>query len=637
MALQNLISSMNIKAKIASSFFCLILVLALTLAIVDYRYLRDRVEDEFITRMVSEVEAFKQETTFDLLLGDTEAVQAKMKTRLAGSDLVGIVVYDTQNTETRNHLYSIDPKSALKLSYPKFRDLIMSQKVDRVTSSQMDRYKDHTLDALTKSLTHNGEYGYSKKLALQGSTYLIFAASGFDDSEGEAQSAISRLYFIYSFDRIEEIFWGAKARTFGIALVAALIAVACGLLIGRYITNPINRVVFIIKDLAEGEGDLSVRLRSENNDEIGELCKWFNIFMDKLNDLILKMNETSQVLNDQLGSLTENIGVLHQNVSMTDKAFHSVAQVSEHLQEGIDDIGQDAEHTHSEMEKVSSGANEMSSHISAVAQSIQQSTQNLSDVASAVEQLAATLQDISHQMESSRDTTGRAVKLSQDASQNVRILEEHAQNISDIVALIDSISKQTNMLALNATIEAASAGEAGKGFAVVANEVKDLAKQTAQAVQQIVNRVGEIQDSTTTTIESINGISTVMEEVNTVNLGIVGIIEEQASTVQEIHKNLDSTSSESVSISQAVQHSLSVSLGVSNSCEHAFGSTSKILEVTRKILGHSTLLAQKSDDAKVSSAEMMSALGSSEASVSGLGDAADSMVKITSKFKTIDE
>jgi methyl-accepting chemotaxis protein len=279
----------------------------------------------------------------------------------------------------------------------------------------------------------------------------------------------------------------------------------------------------------------------------------------------------------------------------------------------------------------------MSGNISEVANSVQLSSRNLSEVASSVEELSATLQEISRNMDHCSNVTTSATNLSHAASQNVRVLDEHARNIIDFVGVIDAISKQTNLLALNATIEAASAGEAGKGFAVVANEVKDLAKQTAQAVQQIASRVTEIQQSTNSTIKNIDEISKVMEEVSSVNTGIVATIEEQASTVQEIHRNLDNTSRESEAISESVQASLTISIEVSDSCQEAFKHTSSVLDVTRDILEHSKLLAQKSEEARTSSAEMVSALGSSYTSVTDLSQAAQSMLAITRKFKYIDE
>ena len=219
----------------------------------------------------------------------------------------------------------------------------------------------------------------------------------------------------------------------------------------------------------------------------------------------------------------------------------------------------------------------------------------------------------------------------------MRILDEHARNIGDFVEIIDAISKQTNLLALNATIEAASAGEAGKGFAVVANEVKDLAKQTAQAVQQIGNRVGEIQQSTNATIDAISEISRVMEEVDSINTGIVATIEEQATTVQEIHRNLDDTSHEAEAISGAVQNSLGISLEVSEACQTAFSNAAGVLKVSREILTHSKVLAEKSERAMVSSAEMVTALGNSYTSVTDLSEAAQSIIALTRKFKYVDE
>ncbi|CAM2065930.1 Methyl-accepting chemotaxis protein [Sulfidibacter corallicola] len=641
MAVKSLLN-IRIKTKIWGGFLTLVAVLSIVFAFVtDYLFQRN-LFNEFLTRIESDTSSFINEITLNLIMGDTEAVEKSMSTRLRGSDLVGLLVYDS-GAETWTYRASsstgdVMTPEALETEQKKLLDYLQKTNVRFQNGENSIPVKTATeADFLTfaKAITNNTDYGFSSNLHMddldiQGSNHLVFGSAAFDEGSVDASAQV---FLVYSLERIDGIIGRYRFTSLFIVIGGCILAVVIGILLGNYIVSPINDVVDIIKDIAEGEGDLSVRLKASTQDEIGDLCKWFNTFVSKLNDLIGRMDRTSHLLNTQLANLNNNIGLLHQNVDRTDSTFHAVAQVGDSLQQGIDNINLGTETSHSEMEKVASGSEKMSSNISEVATSVQSASRNLAEVATAVEELSATLQEISRNMEHCARTTTDATELSKKASESVKVLDEHARNISDFVSIIDAISKQTNLLALNATIEAASAGEAGKGFAVVANEVKDLAKQTAQAVQQIANRVSEIQQSTNTVIEANDQIATVMNEVSSINTGIVATIEEQASTVQEIHRNLDNTSTESEAISQSVQASLEVSIEVRDACQEAFKQASSVLGVTREILEHSKLLAEKSEEAKSSSAEMVTALGSSTSSVADLSDAAQSMLAITSKFK----
>lgn len=638
MALYQQFSNLKIRTKIMTSFCALVITLSSILAYVNYGNLKERIEDEFLTRVKSDASTFSTGVTEDLTFAMVEDVEKKVENRLKGSDLVAILVEDKANPEEDSHIYQVSKESgiAFNLSYEAMAEEL-NKKTD-VHRSDGDVDSDRTLSSFVNNLKSNDQFGWSN-IEINGQHHLVYARSGFGlDDEGKVSSiATAQIYMIYDMKRLQLIFADARSNAFTVMILAALISLIFGWWLGNFLTRPINRVVTVLKDIAEGEGDLSVRLRSDTEDEMGELCGWFNTFVSKLNDLITRIDKTSHLLNKQLRSLTANIELLQNNVNTTDKAFHAVAQVGESLRGEIHSINSGTETSHSEMEKVSDGARKMSNNISEVASSVQQSTQNLTDIASSVEKLSNTFQEIAQNMDESSATTTNAAKLSQEATDNVRVLDEHARNISDFMNIIDAISKQTNLLALNATIEAASAGDAGKGFAVVANEVKDLAKQTAQAVKEIATRVTEIQQSTNTTIEAIDQISKVMADVSNINSGIVATIEEQASTVQAIHQNLDSTSSEASAISDSMQNSLDIAISVSESCDAAFRNSASVLHVTRDIIGHSKMLADKSEEAKLSSVEMVNALGSSYTSVNDLSEAARSMLAITRKFKYIEE
>jgi methyl-accepting chemotaxis protein len=143
---------------------------------------------------------------------------------------------------------------------------------------------------------------------------------------------------------------------------------------------------------------------------------------------------------------------------------------------------------------------------------------------------------------------GNAVQLTQSATEVVQHLLESSNDIGNVINFITSIAEQTNLLALNATIEAARAGDAGKGFAVVANEVKELAKLTANATQEISERVGSLQAYSNTVVESIREINRIVVDISNYQSTIVVSIDQQKAATGEMNSTLTQTANSSTSI-----------------------------------------------------------------------------------------
>ncbi len=142
-----------------------------------------------------------------------------------------------------------------------------------------------------------------------------------------------------------------------------------------------------------------------------------------------------------------------------------------------------------------------------------------------------------------------------DSKEVMARLNTAAQSIGKIIDVINDIADQTNLLALNTTIEAASAGEVGKGFAVVASEIKELAKQTTDATQEIQKKIEEMQTNTSTAVNSIEKVSKSIENVNILSQTIVSAVEEQNATITEIAKNVSTAGSSTQEIATNVAES----------------------------------------------------------------------------------
>ncbi|MBN1848799.1 MAG: methyl-accepting chemotaxis protein [Deltaproteobacteria bacterium] len=281
------------------------------------------------------------------------------------------------------------------------------------------------------------------------------------------------------------------------------------------ITKPVNQVVENLKDIAEGEGDLTSRLKITSNDETGELARWFNLFLDKIQNIIK--------------DITNNMGTLNTS--------------SQHLAQLSGRMSSVANEMSTKSTMVAAAAEEVSINVNSVAASVEQASVNVGMVASSTEEMTSTIDEIAKNSEKARVIAAEVAANTQQVNDSAQGLGKVAQDIGKVTETITEISEQTNLLALNATIEAARAGEAGKGFAVVANEIKELARQTAEATLQIKAQIEGIQGSADDTIKEIENITRSISEVNEIVSAISASVEEQSVTTKEIAQNISQASS----------------------------------------------------------------------------------------------
>ena len=326
--------------------------------------------------------------------------------------------------------------------------------------------------------------------------------------------------------------WNQRQRTFGILVL--LIALACGgsvagYVINRQIAQPLKQLANRLRDIAEGEGDLTLRLDFASKDEIGETGASFDLFMDKLQDIMRKVASNT----GQLASATEQI-----SASATLMAQRAETQQSQTTQ-------------------VATSMQEMSSTVLLV-------SENSTKAAGASRQAAETARQgglIVEQALNNMRTIAGSVK---DTSEKMVGLGKSSDQIGHIAGVIDDIADQTNLLALNAAIEAARAGEQGRGFAVVADEVRKLAERTTIATKEIAQMISTIQNETKTAVtamaagtkqveeglqsttqagDALKQIIHMSEGVGEMITQIATAAAEQSSATEEVNKNINDIAS----------------------------------------------------------------------------------------------
>ena len=346
--------------------------------------------------------------------------------------------------------------------------------------------------------------GYLRYLSPKTKTYKIAAFRFFEHRNWIIVASAFEAEFLAG-PRLEIIKYSSIAGVI-ITILAAVII----FLFAVRTTKPISKLADSLKDIAQGEGDLTKRLEVKSLDEIGELAKYFNIFMEKLQGIIEDIAGNAESLT----SSSTELSAISQQMSSA------------------------SEQTSGKANTVATAAEEMSSNMTSVAAATEEASTNVGMVATAAEEMTAVINEIAQNTEKAQVITGEAVSEAKSASDKVDELGKAAQDIGKVTETITEISEQTNLLALNATIEAARAGEAGKGFAVVANEIKELAKQTAEATNEIKNKITGIQDSTQGTVTQIEQISKVVNNVNEIVSTIATAVEEQSVTTKEIATNV---------------------------------------------------------------------------------------------------
>ena len=313
-----------------------------------------------------------------------------------------------------------------------------------------------------------------------------------------------------------------------LSIVGVIVGLGVAVLIVRSITRAIADMVSVIQQIAAnnlGIEDMHVA----SQDEIGKAATALNGMKNNLREMIRSIAGTAE----QVASASEELSSTSQEITANSEETSTQAQV--------------------------------------VSSSSEQVNRNLQTVATGSEEMSASIKEIAKNAHESAKVATSAVRVADETNHIVAKLGDSSTEIGQVIKVITSIAQQTNLLALNATIEAARAGEAGKGFAVVANEVKELAKQTAKATEDISRKIEAIQGDTKSAVAAIGQIGEVIKQVNDISNTIATAVEEQNATTNEMARNV----SEAARGSSEITKNISGVAQAAQSTAHGAGDSSK--------------------------------------------------------------
>jgi len=366
----------------------------------------------------------------------------------------------------------------------------------------------------------------------------------------------------------KKVFQGTRMFLILIVLLSIAVAVFLAWFVAHSITKPLNLAVEGLKEVAQGQGDLTKRLKTEGKDEVAELTVWFNAFIENLQNLIRR---------------------IMINTESTSEASKLLLQLSNRTNTNASELAHRSN-------SVSAASEELSSSISAVAAAVEEYSTNINVVASAAEEMNASVLEIARNTSRANEMTSDSVREANVTDMKMRVLEKAAQEITKVTEVIHAISAQTNLLALNATIEAASAGEAGKGFAVVANEIKELARQTSGATSEIQTQIENIQTSCSETISQIKRITDIIGEVDTIVTTIAAAVEEQSVTTREISGNITQASDSINQVSNSVTQGSDSSNQIAQDINEVDNLIGNVNELSLELNGSASTLEKTSTD-----------------------------------------
>jgi methyl-accepting chemotaxis protein len=375
------------------------------------------------------------------------------------------------------------------------------------------------------------------------------------------------------------------------------------------VIGPINEVQRVMG--AMEQGDLTAHITTDYQGDLQKLRNAVNNTATKLAQTVAEIGNNANTLASASEELTSVSTTMATGAEQMTQQSNTAAAATEQASANVKNMAAGVEQISANSTTVASASEEVSANLSTVGAAVEQMSSNMKVVAntsekmtSAVNSVATAIEEMSVSLNEVSKSSGQAATVASKAAQSanntaaiVDKLGESAQEIGKVVDMIKGIAAQTNLLALNATIEAASAGEAGKGFAVVANEVKELAKQTASATEDIRAQVAGMQGNTQQAVKAIDEIVQIINEINNISGNIAAAVEEQTATTNEISKNVGDAARGANEVSRNVQQAALGANEVSKNVQEAVKGVNDIAKNINQLAAGANDVARNAGEA----------------------------------------
>ena len=444
-----------------------------------------------------------------------------------------------------------------------------------------------------------------------------------------------------------------------VGFIIALIVAAGAYFIAQMISKPLLKGVEFASAVAKG--DLTVEIDVDQKDEIGILAQALKDMVTSLREIMRELADTTNNLSGSSEELSSVSTQMASSAEEMDAQSDTVAAATEQVSASVSTVASAAEESSSSVSNIAAMTEEMSSTFSNVAESAHQTAGNvgkmaedsdsistgINTVAIAIEEMTSSLNEVAKNTHQASRVSQSASKATDEINEKMDGLVNASKQIGKVVGVIKDIADQTNMLALNATIEAAGAGEAGKGFAVVAGEVKELAKQSADATDEISGQIEQIQTSTNVVVDAISGISKVISEIAGINETIASSVEEQtataaeiaqsiaenASTVKEVADNAGSSAKLVKEIARSTEETSTVASDVARHVDELSGGIKEVAQSSVEAARGVSDISQNIQGISTASKETAIGAGQTNESSTELAKMAASLSELVKRFK----
>lgn len=373
-------------------------------------------------------------------------------------------------------------------------------------------------------------------------------------------------------ERVEAIIADLSVNFWIAGLVAVGLSFGAALLLFRTLLRPIPTLTRVMTQLAADDTAVAVPYR-HRLDEIGDMAGALDVFKDNIAARHRLETERSEA---EAKAEAEKSAMMHKMAADFDATIGQI----------VESVSTAAEELQASAQSMTSISEQTNGKAATVASAAEQASANVETVAAASEELGSSISEISRQVHAQAEHARSASEAAGESDRVVQSLADKAETIGSVVKLITAIAEQTNLLALNATIEAARAGEAGRGFAVVASEVKSLAKQTAEATNEITGQIKAIQDETGSTVTAIRKINERIAQVTEIATAVSAAVEEQNAATTEISRNAQQASTGAQEVTTAITE-------VTQAAQEAGSNSDHVLGAARILSEQSGLLSSK--------------------------------------------